>query len=109
MVTFEEGQQIARQMFVLGSYEEFPVAKIIEVLQTADDLYFNGEESFITDDQYDALKLYANRLAPTHVYFTGIGSAIRGGKVKLPFTMGSLDQVYQGDYAKWVANNSLTN
>lgn len=107
MLTFSQGKQIATDMFVVGSYEDFSVQTIIEVLKTADDLYFNDLDSFLTDNQYDALKQYAQRLAPTDAYFTGVGSAVRGGKVKLPFTMGSLNQVYQGDYAKWVNNNSL--
>lgn len=108
MLSFAEGKQIVKQMFVLGSYEDFSVASIIELLEAADDLYFNDSETFIEDSQYDALKQYAQRMAPTHVYFTGVGSAVRGGKIKLPFTMGSLNQVYQGDYKKWVANNHLT-
>lgn len=109
MLTFAQGKQLAKEMFSLGSYEDFPVSKILEVLSTADELYFNDEESFLEDCQYDALKMYAYRLAPADVYFTGIGSTVRGGKIDLPFKMGSLNQVYQGDYAKWVAKHNLAN
>lgn len=108
MLSFAAGKQIAKEMFVLGSYEDFDVAKIIEVLSAADDLYFNDQESFLEDSQYDALKMYAQRLAPADVYFTGVGSQVRGGKVPLPFKMGSLNQVYQGDFTKWVATHSLS-
>lgn len=107
MLTFDQGKKIASQMFVLGSYEEFDVHTIIEVLQAADDLYANDEESFLEDNQYDALYLYAQRLAPADLYFTGVGSAVRGGKVQLPYIMGSLDQLYLGDYANWVAKYAL--
>jgi len=111
MSTLSDAKRTVTEMFVLGSFEETPVARIIEILTLADDLYFNEESSeLVMDDaQYDALKQYAQRLAPTDVYFTGVGSAVRGGKLKLPFTMGSLDQVYQGDYQKWVADNKLSN
>lgn len=107
MLSFAQGKQLAKEMFVLGSYEDFPVSRILEVLTTADELYFNDEESFLEDSQYDALKMYAQRLAPADVYFTGVGSAVRGGKIDLPFKMGSLNQVYQGDYVKWVAKCAI--
>lgn len=107
MINFSEGKRLVSEMFVLGSYEDVDVAKIIELLKAADELYFNDEETFIEDNQYDALKQYAQRMAPADVYFTGVGSAVRGGKIDLPFKMGSLNQVYQGDYAKWVAKSSI--
>lgn len=107
MISFADGKRLTNEMFVLGSYEDVEVGKIIELLVAADELYFNDEESFIDDSQYDALKQYAYRLAPADVYFTGVGSAVRGGKIDLPYKMGSLNQVYQGDYAKWAAKNNL--
>lgn len=91
-----------------GSIEDVAISTILEGLRDADDLYFN-DESPLDDVQYDTLKLYANRLAPSDVYFTGIGSSIRGGKVKLPHTMGSLNQIYERDYTKWVEKHSLQN
>jgi NAD-dependent DNA ligase len=105
MLTIQEGKQIAKEMFVLGSYEDFSVAQIIELLTLADDLYFNEQQAIdlLEDDQYDALKQYAARLAPANVYFTGVGSSVRGGKITLPFQMGSLNQVYVGgDFERWV-------
>lgn len=109
MLSISDAKRTVSDLFVMGSFEDVPVSRILEVLQLADDLYFNeeGSELILEDGQYDALKQYAQRLAPTDVYFTGVGSAVRGGKVKLPYVMGSLDQVYQGDYAKWVADNKL--
>jgi DNA ligase (NAD+) len=108
MLSFAQGKQLVKEMFIVGTYEDFSVSKIIELLTAADDLYFNDEESFIEDSQYDALKMYAQRLAPADVYFTGVGSAVRGGKIPLPYQMGSLDQAYQGDYAKWITDNRLS-
>jgi NAD-dependent DNA ligase len=91
----------------LGAVDSISVYTIIEALTMADDMYHNDEESPLTDAQYDALWLYAQRLAPTEAYFTGIGSEVRGGKINLPYKMGSLNQVYQGDYDKWVEKHKI--
>lgn len=107
MLTYEEGTKLAKEMFVLSSFEDFPFSQIIEVLQSADDLYSNDGESFLTDEQYDTLKRYAHGLEPGNVYFTGIGSGVRGSKVKLPFKMGSLTQVYEGETEEWIAKYNL--
>src|SRR3989304_5383067 len=92
-----------------GTIEDIPVQTIIEGLVLADDVYYNDDESPLTDNQYDTLRTYAQRLAPTDAYFTGIGSEVRGGKIKLPHKMGSLNQVYQGDFDKWVKTHSIQN
>lgn len=111
MLSIDQCKQFVKEMFVFGSYEDFPVATIIDLLKAADEAYFNEEEdsTFMEDSQYDALKQYAQRLAPTDVYFTGVGSAIRGGKIKLPYSMGSLNQAYQGDFVRWVQKYDLSN
>lgn len=81
---------------------------IIPLLLNADDAYFNGEiESPLSDAEYDALKLTASKLDPAHSYFTGVGSEVRGGKVKLPHQMGSLNQAHTGECSKWIETNSL--
>lgn len=90
-----------------GDYESFTIHEIVEVLKVADDAYHNDGFPIFEDSVYDALKLYAHTLSPTHPYFLGVGSSVRGGKVPLPFPMGSLTQVYQGDTQKWVANHNL--
>lgn len=81
---------------------------IIDVLKNSDDLYFNDQESGLTDDEYDTLKHYITLVAPTDPYITGVGSEVRGQKVKLPFAMGSLDQIYQGDFSEWITKHNLT-
>lgn len=89
------------------NHDDYSIVEVISALQKADDLYHNGEDSPITDAQYDGLRRYAQKLDPTNIYFTGVGSEVRGGKIPLPFTMGSLDQLYEGDVAKWVNQNEL--
>lgn len=107
MLSVASGVERVRNMFLMGTYEDFPTASIIESLELADDMYFNQQDTIMTDEQYDALKQYAYRMDPANAYFTGIGSAVRGGKIDLPFKMGSLNQVYLGDFVKWITKYSL--
>ena len=86
-----------KRAIVLGNVEDLDIRHIIELLTHCDDLYHNDNESPLSDAEYDALRQYAERTLPTDPYFTGVGSDVRGGKIKLPHTMGSLDQIYQGD------------
>ncbi len=100
-------QQVAKQIFQFEMFDMFSDTDIISVLKSADDLYFNDQESFISDEEYDSLRLYAWKTFPQHKYFTGVGAAVRGGKIKLPFPMGSLDQIQIGEIVAWVRKWSL--
>jgi len=99
----------AQALLLLENPDDYQIADFIAVLQETDDLYYNDEESYLEDPEYDALRLLAERLNPAHVYFTGVGSDVRGGKVKLPFEMGSLDQIEIGDIAEWISSWNLQN
>ncbi len=83
--------------------------EIIELLTKADDAYFNSTApEIMTDGEYDRLKKRAFAQNPSHEYFARIGSDIRGGKIKLPYQMGSLDQVYLGgDFLDWLKKYNL--
>lgn len=81
--------------------------EMIEALKDADDAYFNTHSPIISDAEYDKLYKATKKAIPHHVYFTGVGSDVRGGKIDLPYQMGSLDQVYHGEIQDWVANNGL--
>ncbi len=96
-----------KRAIVMGNVEDLDIRHIIELLTHCDDLYHNDNESPLADGEYDALRQYAERTLPTDPYFTGIGSDVRGGKIKLPHTMGSLDQIYQGDYERWVSKHAI--
>lgn len=75
---------------------------LIEQLKKADDSYFNsvGTET-LSDAEYDRIKKRALAMNPAHPYFTRVGSDVRGGKIRLPYTMGSLDQIHAGEYIGW--------
>lgn len=80
------------------------VAVIDCVLQPAAELYYNGEtESPLSDATYDAINLWAKQYVPHHPFFTGVGADVRGGKIDLPFAMGSLDQVECGELRQWIS------
>lgn len=90
-----------------GGADNYTIDELVALLELADHMYYNEDEPFMTDADYDGIRLFASRLAPHHVYFTGVGSEVRGGKVKLPYQMGSLDQVEIGEIADWVGEWSL--
>ena len=87
--------------------DQFTNQELFECLTAADDLYHNDNESFLEDDEYDALRRYMEVIDKTNKYFLGTGSNVRGGKVKLPFEMGSLNQIQIGDIEDWVTKNNL--
>jgi len=95
--------------FNISAIESYTTEELISFLEKADSQYFNDEESFLEDNEYDAIKQYAHTLDPTNAYFGRIGSTVRGGKVDLPSRMGSLDQVYSGDTKKWIKKYGLEN
>lgn len=83
--------------------------EIIDFLIEADEAYFNGSDPILTDSEYDRLKKKAFTLDPSHEYFSVIGSDVRGGKIKLPYTMGSLDQIYENEIQDWLKKYNLIN
>jgi NAD-dependent DNA ligase len=82
------------------------IKSIVAQLEIWDDEYTNGIPS-VSDVQYDQLKIRAQKMQPNHSYFMKVGSDVRGGKIKLPYTMGSLTQIYEGDATGWVAKYDL--
>ncbi len=76
--------------------------EIIQRLIEWDDAYTNGQE-LVSDAVYDVTRLQAFSMFPQDTYFQKVGSDVRGGKIPLPYTMGGLDQIYEGqvdDYAE---------
>jgi len=80
---------------------------IAKTLIAARDEYYNDGESTLTDAEYDILEQQLYKDDPANKFFTGIGAVIRGDKVKLPFKMGSLTQIWENDFAKWVTEYGL--
>lgn len=82
------------------------VKDMITLLACYDEAYHNGEP-IVSDSEYDTLRREVEALDPTNPYFTMVGSDVRGGKVKLPYPMGSLDQIYDGGVEAWLGKYSL--
>jgi NAD-dependent DNA ligase len=80
---------------------------IVTLLKQCDDAYFNVSESPLSDREYDTLKRRAFLMEPSNDYFIKVGSDVRGGKIKLPYNMGSLNQIYEGEVEAWVAKYNL--
>ena len=56
-------QQIAQGMFLLGTFDDYSLEDMLLVLRAADDTYYNESgETFLTDEQYDTLRLFAHGL-----------------------------------------------
>lgn len=103
----DQAKRYAQHMVSFGRIEDYDVETLVEILKHADDLYYNSDGSFLTDADYDAIRLYAYQQEPDHSYFTGIGSQVRGGKVALPVPLGSLNQIEYDEVEKWVKDHSV--
>lgn len=83
--------------------------EIVSVLKQAKYDYYNGYPS-LTDEEFDSFEMTLRAADPIHPYFLGIGSPVRGeDKVKLPVTMGSLDQVHECEFEKWMLRHQIQN
>lgn len=83
------------------------IQTLIAKLQQYDAAYAEGD-SPVSDKDYDALRRKAQAMDPGNAYFASVGSDVRGGKEKLPYVMGSLDQIYdQKELDNWVKTYSL--
>ena len=80
---------------------------ILEIIKYANNEYHNNI-SIITDEIYDLLIDIIKDLEPEHPIFKMIGSTVINKKVKLPYYMGSMDNIKSGDINllnKWINNN----
>lgn len=106
-ITSDQAESIAIDAIAKNKIESIAFETLIEILQISDDLYNNEGAPFLRDEEYDTFKQYAHGINPTHPYFLGVGSTVRGGKVKLPYPMGSLTQVYAGETLGWIMKHGL--
>lgn len=77
-----------------------------------DDLYYNTDESPVTDKMYDILKDTLVERDPE--YIPPVGAKIRTGenRVKIPFWMGSIDKITPSEQKKldrWLEKNKCRN
>ena len=105
MIDIEEKKELA--LAILNGQTQPDESTLVDVLTIASDAYYNTNngEVFLEDAQYDALELMLKSINPKSLFLASVGSDVRGGKIPLPYPMGSLDQVYEGDTIKWVREN----
>lgn len=89
------------------SYDCFDIDDLVSILEYCSDCYYNSDGSPISDELFDSLEKYLYSLDKTNEYFIGVGSEVRGEKVKLPYPMGGLTQIEIGSIEKWVNDNYL--
>jgi DNA ligase (NAD+) len=99
-------EEIAQEITLLSNYEDYEPKQIIDLLKFADEVYYNTKEGMggqiFEDKDYDMLRKYASAIDPFNPYFNEVGKKARGSKVRLPYPMGSLDQVEVGQISHWL-------
>jgi len=71
--------------------------QIVTLLREASYAYYNGGESKMDDESYDALVERLKQLDPEHPYLEEVGAPPPQGAVKLPYPMPSLDKIKPGE------------
>jgi NAD-dependent DNA ligase len=70
------------------------VEEIVELIQTANHLYYNKGLPLFEDQIFDIVKEYLAEIEPYHPVLNNVGATInKSNKVTLPFYMGSLDKI----------------
>lgn len=89
----------------MGTLKKMPNNKIVEVLEKADEAFFNTNETLLSDDIYDIVKGYLKQIDSKNPYLKKVGADIEFNKEKLPFYLGSLDKIKdsESEIMKWVS------
>ena len=65
---------------------------LIDIIRYSIKKYHN-DQPIMTDNQYDIIKEYCEKLFPNHPVFTEIGTEVERNKAVLPYEMGSMDKI----------------
>lgn len=106
-------------------FEEDIEDKVIDILKRCCDCYFNTSSFYtlsnediknlrelnidinqyeVNDEIYDNVYFKLKKIYPSNVFFKQTGFSERTGKIKLPFIMGSMDELKEGDLESWKTN-----
>lgn len=84
------------------------IEEIVDFLKECDKYYFNNDsDSLIEDSEYDYIVRFLEKKDPNNEYLKTIGKSPISNKIKLPYRLGSLDQIHEGEIKKWIKNNNL--
>jgi DNA ligase (NAD+) len=72
-------------------------SELVTILRYLSDIYYNSDTNRVTDETYDQLIDHLRKIDPNNKYFTEVGAPVDNkDKVKLPFSMGSLNKIKPG-------------
>ena len=89
----------------IGVLKKMSNKKIVDVLEKADESFFNTNKTLLSDDIYDIVKEYLKKIDSNNPYLKKVGSDIEFNKEQLPFYLGSLDKIKdsESEITKWVS------
>jgi len=67
--------------------------QLISILSEADAAFHLNKTPIMTDNEYDIIKDYGSSKYPDNLYFLEVGTTVERNKVKLPYTMASMDKI----------------
>ncbi len=73
--------------------DELNEKETVAMLELANEYYRNTNTTLMTDNEYDILEDYIKNRYPSNPVLTKIGAKVSKNKVKLPYSMGSMDKI----------------
>jgi DNA ligase (NAD+) len=110
-VDIKAAKNLVKDLFLLATvtFEDCEIKDLVNLAMAAKDAYYNSGSPIIDDGQYDALERYIKISSPEDDVTEIIGSTVRTGEdVPLPFVMGGLTQVYEGEIDRWVSKHKMS-
>ena len=77
----------------INNINELTQDEIEDILDEANDAYYNTGEIKITDDEFDYIKEFLVQKYPNTKYKNKIGANVKKHKTNLPFHIGSMNKV----------------
>lgn len=87
---------------------QLSVKKLEKLYTHAKDLYYDGEESFMTDQEFDIIEAQLKELDPDNTLLKQVGAPTKNkdNTVNLPYWMGSLNKITDEKAVdKWINQN----
>jgi len=92
----------------INTLNSLSIKEIANILEEADNAFFNSDETLFNDDIYDIIKDYLRNKDPKNAYLKKIGANVKINKEQLPYYLGSLDKIKdnENEIAKWTKKYS---
>jgi DNA ligase (NAD+) len=89
----------------IGTLAKLSQKQIVNVLERADETFFNTNNVVLPDDIYDIVKQNLKKIDSKNPYLKKVGADIQFNKITLPFYLGSLDKIKDSasEIIKWVS------